>query len=684
MMDGKKLTLGVCYYPEHWPEALWDDDLTRMKAHGIEVVRVAEFAWSLFEPSEGKYEFDLFDRFLALAGRHKMQIIFCTPTATPPAWLTEKYPEVLNADVSGTLYRHGLRRHYNYNSDVYRRFTVDIVRAMGEHYGAHPAIIGWQIDNELNCEIAEFYAEADHQAFRCYLKDKYGTLENLNEKMGTVVWSQQYSDWSELHLRRPTTGGQYNPHLLLEEKRFISWSAVRYCTLQCDTLRPYIGDGFITTNGIFPHLNYKELMDGALDFLCYDSYPNFALDMNQNPADTDDIKDRKWSRNLMATRAVSQRFGIMEQQSGANGWTGRMEAPMPRPGQMRLWTMQSVAHGADFVSYFRWRTAPVGTEIYWHGILDYDNAPNRRLAELGQINQDFERLAPLAGSQFAARVAYVRDYANEWDAEFDVWHRRVHETSMNGWFRACQHTHTPMDYLYIDERTTVKDLFAYGLLVYPHATILEKETADKLAAYVHGGGTLVFGARSGYKDQYGRCPMRPLAGFAGELCGARVKDYTFIGPYDEAGMVDWDGARVDACTFNDVLEPCEPDAQIDATYAANYYRGEAAMISRTVGEGRAFYFGAAFNEAAATAFLQRLGHAEPYGGLLELSPGIELAVREKDDGCKIFIVLNYQRAPEPLTLHAPMTDLLSEETYTGRVDLPAYGVMALVAAGHIR
>ena len=668
------LSLGVCYYPEHWPESIWEDDLRRMKESGIQTLRVGEFAWSLFEPREGEYDFSLFDRFLDLAQKHGMRIIMGTPTATPPIWLTENYPEVLNALPDGTLYRHGLRRHYNYNSPKYREFTVKIVTAMGERFGHHPAVVGWQIDNEINCETSEFYSEADHAAFRAYMKAKYKTLDNLNDKMGGNVWSQNYSDWSQVHLRRPTIGGQYNPHMLLEEKRFISESAVSYCKLQCDALRPLIGSAFITTNGLFPFVDYTRLVGGALNSLYYDSYPNFALDMYRSADEDDGFRDRNWGRMLSEVRALSPEFGIMEQQSGANGWTGRMEAPMPRPGQMRLWTMQSVAHGADFVSYFRWRTAPYGTEIYWHGLLDYDNHDNRRMAELRRVRDDFTKLNEVAGSPYRARVAYVRDYDNEWDAACDRWHGRLAQHSLNGVFHAAQRLHEPMDYLYLNENTPDEALTKYDLIIWPHATILEDGMADKLRRYLEKGGQVIFAARTGYKDRYGRCPMRPMGFAAAELCGVRVEDYTFIGPYDEPGAAVMDGETIDMPLFNDVLSVAADDARIEAVYSANYYAGQPAVVSRGVGKGRAWYFGAALSEAAARAMLKRLGFGEPFASALTLPEDCELAVR----GDYLFL-LNYNREPLSFTVNRPMRELLSGETMTGARELPAFGVMVFNA-----
>lgn len=372
LLDGEKLVLGTCYYPEHWPEDMWDNDLRRMLENGIEVIRIAEFAWSKTEPVEGHFTFDFFDRFLDLCDWHGMKVIFGTPTATPPAWLTEKYPEVLNANIEGIPYRHGARRHYNYNSLVYQTLSARIVRVLAEHYAKRECIIGWQIDNELNCEREWFYSEADSAAFRIYLRDRYETLDKLNEAWGTVFWNQTYTAWDEIHVPRKTISNSTNPHEVLDYIRFISASARQFCKMQSDILKQYIKPGdFITTNGMFANLDNHQMTAESLDFYTYDSYPNFAYCLDAYRDDPRDLKDRRWSRNLTEVRSISKRFGIMEQQSGANGWNTRMEAPTPRPGQMTLWTMQSIAHGADFVSYFRWRTSTIGTEIYWHGILDY-------------------------------------------------------------------------------------------------------------------------------------------------------------------------------------------------------------------------------------------------------------------------------------------------------------------------
>jgi beta-galactosidase len=675
-----KLVLGVCYYPEHWSDTLWENDLDRMLELGISVIRIAEFAWNKFEPQEGVYSFEFFDRFLELTLKKGMKVIFCTPTATPPAWLTHKYPEVLNARVDGVLYQHGLRRHYTYNSIVYQAFTAKIVDQLASHYCSHPSIIGWQIDNEFNCEKDVFYSASDHIAFRTFLQDKFKTLDMLNEFMGTSFWNQTYTSWDEIYLTRPTYSGSTNPHLALEEKRFISHSTIRFCKLQTDIIKKYKPENqFITTNSIFDHLDCHEMTNTTLDFITYDSYPNFAYDTWTEPKKPGNINDRRSSWSLTRARSMSPNFGIMEQQSGAGGWDSRMKQPAPKPGQMRLWTYQSLAHGADFISFFRWRTCWIGTEIYWHGLNDYSNQPNRRLKELSFIRDDFNKLSEIAGAQYQANIAFIKDYDNIWDGEQDKWHGPLDEFSDNGWFTAAQLTHTPMDFLYLQNnyvnKTKLEDLKKYKLLIYPHATILTEETASLLKDYVEQGGVLIMGARTGYKDHFGRCPMLPMPGYASQICGVKVVDYTHLGPGDDEEFAQWGGDEIDAPIFNDILEP-QDGAKVLATFQGNYYDGEPALVSNTIGKGTAYYYGAGFSVKTAKVFLKKLGFASPYNKILELPEVAELAIRRKNNQDYIFI-LNYMPHSIEVKLKQPIMNLLTGEVMKGQTQLEKYGVMVL-------
>lgn len=673
IINGERFVLGTCYYPEHWEQNLWEEDLDRMLRSGVEVIRIAEFAWNLIEPREGEYTYEFFDRFLELAHKKGMKVIFCTPTATPPAWLTENYPEVLNADQDGTLYRHGARRHYNYNSPVYQQFCRTIVEKSASHYGGSPAVIGWQIDNEVNCELNEFYSESDTVAFRQFLMEKYGTLENLNRAWGTIFWNQTYNEWEEIYVPRKTAHYTNNPHHMLDYYRFVSDSARRFVRMQADIIRKYCKkDDFITTNGIFGNLDNHQMTRESLDFMTYDSYPNFAYCLDDYE-EKNFLKDRKWSRNLAETRSISPVFGIMEQQSGANGWTTRMEAPTPRPGQITLWTMQSIAHGADFISYFRWRTCTFGTEMYWHGILDYSGRDNRRLKEIQEISGKLTAMAEIAGARHAAKVGVLKDYDNIWDAQHDRWHQRVDSCSHKSLFSALQMSHTPFDYVYLDGQTTSEELQKYEVLFYPHGVILTDERMKLLEDYVSAGGKLVMGCRTGYKDIYGKCVKDYLPGKAANLTGTDIPEYSFVAPDDGKVMADWDGTQIEAAVFNDLLEPTGENAEVLARYTSSYYAGAPALIRNPYGKGEAYYFGGAFALDTAKAFLEKLGAAEPYGSRLVLPEVCELAVREKD-GWQYLFVLNYASQAVKAEIKAEMQELFSGKTMRGEVEMAPYEV----------
>lgn len=677
LLDGKNITLGTCYYPEHWDKSIWEEDLIRMLNTGIKVVRIGEFAWNVVEPEEGVYTFDFFDEFLDLAESKGMKVIFCTPTATPPAWLTDQYPEVLNSTIEGTLFRHGARRHYNYNSLIYRKYSANIAEKFAGHFGKHKSIIGWQIDNELNCEVDVFYSESDTIAFREFLKNKYFTLDELNRAWGTVFWNQTYTHWKEVHVPRKTINNNaVNPHQALDYFRFVSESARSFTKMQSDIIRKYKkNDDFITTNGIFGNLDNHELTRESLDFMTYDSYPNFSYlidSYNKN----DNLKDRHWSGNLSEVRSMSEPFGIMEQQSGANGWTAWMGAPTPRPGQIALWTMQSIAHGADFISYFRWRTATVGTEIYWHGILDYSGRDNRRLKEVGEIYNNLQKLQEISGGKYQANVAIIKDYDNIFDTRVDVWHDRIERKSQRGLLEAHQFTHTPFNYIYLQDEMDASELFGYKVIFYPHGMILNEKRVNILKEYVKQGGTLVMGCRTGLKDMNGHCVMDRLPGEASELTGTDVVEYSIVGPDEENITIEWDGIKLEADLFNDILKPIGENAKSVGTYSNSYYKGETGLVKNKFGKGTVYYFGGTFSAQTGKAFLEKLGVCSPYSADLLLPESCEIAIRKKD-GIEYIIILNYSKDNCKIRIYKEMIDMYSEEKVIGDIEIAGFGTMVL-------
>jgi beta-galactosidase len=675
-VQAERFALGVCYYPEQWSESMWADDYKRMKEIGFSIIRVGEFAWNLFEPEEGVYQFDLFDRAIDLANQYGLQVIIGTPTATPPAWMTRRYPEILNVNKDNVPYRHGNRRHYNYSSPIYRDYCAKITEAMARHYADYPGVVGWQIDNELNAEGDRFYSDADDASFRAWLANKYDSLDALNAAWGTVFWNQSYSDWSQICLPR----GTVNPHQALDEKRFISDNCISFVQVQVDIIRKLAPNQWITTNGMFPHLDNHKMTEQLLDFYSYDSYPNFTTIWNDDDRDHP-LLDRIYSNYLTKTRSISPNYAIMEQQAGPGGWVTFAQSS-PQPGQIRLWTYQSIAHGADMLLYFRWRTAVFGTEIYWHGINDYHNQPNRRVAEVAKVGSEMHRIGEaIVGSRFAADVAILHDYDNEWDGELDVWHGTLSRESVYSWSKALQFGHIPHDYLYFENSTSLNDLSRYSLLIYPHAAILSDVTAELLKQYVAGGGKLIFGARTGYKDKQGHCRMAPFPGPVAELCGIAVEDFTLLTSKSKIPSLRWaDGGDegVQATLFNDILVPANDRVETLAVYDGGYYAGKPVLTLNHYGEGEAYYYGAAFSFEAANALIRRLGIKPAATDQLELPTQVEIAIREKANRRFAFL-LNYSGETVTVRLLSEAEDMLEgEQLQAGELAIEPYGVKVLV------
>ena len=687
MTEGYKtdrLQLGVCYYPEAWPKEYWEKDLKTMLSKGIDCVRVAEFTWTLFEPEEGKFDFSLFDDFLSLCKTVGMRVIFCTPTAIPPIWMSEKYPEILNADKDGNKYYHGFRRHCNYSSEKYFELSAIIVEQVAKHYGQDRTIIGWQIDNEFNCENNEYHSESDHLAFREYVKEKYGTLDELNKAWGAVFWNQYYTDWAQVFLPRKTVVGVSNPHLMLEEKEFYSYRIRKYCKLQSDILRKNIYPGcFVTHNGVFDNLDSHKLTEESLDFMTYDSYPNFAFigsagieaSVLGEDAVTGDsgLFDRKWSRNLSTIRSISPHFMITEQQCGPGGSYGRISQATPKKGQNRLWTFQSIAHGADLVSYFRWRTTPVGSEMYWHGFYNYNMTPTPRLEEVLGIYQDIRKADAIAGSEYVAKVAFVHNYLSDWDGSMDNWSGPVGKYSETNWITALEYTHTPFDFLYLYDDTELEKLIKYDVLIINRVAIITESMANLLHRFVAQGGTLIVGPRNSYKDEHGHCLTLDMPGHLGKTLGVMVEDFTLVSEFDEPQMIKYNDSVYDAHVYYDILKCTGESTEILGRYTNGDFEGKPAVTVNHVGKGKAYYFGAGVSALTAQKLIEEIGFGEIAEDLFGLPKDIEICVRRKNDAY-YYILLNYKAYPITYDIKKPMHELLTDDTLNGTVSIPKYGV----------
>ena len=409
--------IGVCYYPEHWPEDRWPRDAARMVEAGIEYVRIGEFAWSRLEPQPDRFDWDWLDRAIDVLGAAGLKIVLGTPSATPPRWMLDRFPDMLAADAMGRPRKFGSRRHYCHAHDGYRDAAAAMCRRLGERYGRNPHIAAWQIDNEYGChDTLLSYSDAARDAFRNWLGQTYQSPDALNRAWGNVFWSMEYADFAEIDLPNLTVT-QANPAHELDFRRFASDMVVQWNAAQAAALRP-LTDAPLIHNYMGRVLEFDHFAVAAdLDIASWDSYPiGFLSDRLETTPAHKAAYLRQGDPDFQAFhhdlyRAVGKgRWWVMEQQPGPVNWAPWNPAPLP--GMVKLWALEAVAHGAEVVSYFRWRQAPFAQEQFHAGLLFADDTDAPGLAEAQAAAEAIADLPEPAPNR--APVALIFDYASDW------------------------------------------------------------------------------------------------------------------------------------------------------------------------------------------------------------------------------------------------------------------------------
>ena len=513
------MRLGVCYYPEHWPESMWSGDAQRMKQLGIAQVRIGEFAWSRIEPEPGRFTWEWLDRAIDTLGAAGLEVVMCTPTATPPKWLIDLHPDILPVGADGRPRAFGSRRHYDFSSTAYYTASERIVTLLAQRYGAHPAITAWQTDNEYGCHhtVVSYSADALSR-FRDWLRARYGSIDALNTAWGTVFWSMEYTSFEQVDAPVGTVTEAHPSHRL-DYRRFASDELARYNRMQVGILRQHAPGRTLVHNfmqNFFEFDHYPVAAD--LDAATWDSYPLGALEEFWFDADA----KARWLRtghpdfasfNHDLYRGMSkQPFWVMEQQPGPVNWAGWNPAPLP--GMVRLWSWEAFAHGAGCVSYFRWRQCPFAQEQMHAGLHTPDDRLDVGGAEAAQVARELLAIeAPQAA--VAARVALLFNYEAKWLFE-------VHPQGAD-----FQYARIVFEYysalrslgLDVDVVPVGAPLDGYRLVLVPPLPIMPDDLPARLEAC---GAQVVFGPRSGSKTPDLQIPATLPPGVLAEHLPMRV------------------------------------------------------------------------------------------------------------------------------------------------------------------
>lgn len=642
--NDKDLTLtGAYYYPEHWEESQWERDLKQMHELGFEFTHFAEFAWAQLEPQEGVYDFSWLDRAVALAAKYDLKVVMCTSTATPPVWLSRKYPEILLKSEDGTVQDHGARQHASFASPVYRKLAYRMIEELARHYGNDSRIIGWQLDNEPAVQFD--YNQAAEEAFREFLKEKYHhNIQELNAAWGTAFWSEVYSQFEEITL--PKTAQMFmNHHQILDYRRFAAKQTNVFLNEQCRLIKKYAKNQWVTTNYI-PDYD-KGHIGGSkdLDFVSYTRYMVYG--------DNEGIGRRGYRvgnplRIAMANdffRPVNGTYGVMELQPGQVNW-GSIN-PQPLPGAVRLWLWSVFAGGSDFICTYRYRQPLYGTEQYHYGIVGTDGVtvtPGGReyeqfMKEIRSLRKDYRPKEDKPETYLKRKTAILWNPENYWSIDRQkqnaTWNTFAH---VDKYYRTLKSYAAPVDFI-----SEEKDFSQYPVMIVPAYQLADKELVARWKKYVEEGGNLVLTCRTAQKDRFGRLPEAPFGSMIDELTGNHMEFYDLLLPQDP-GQVKMDGKVYTWNTWGEILQPGASN-EVWATYTNEFYEGKPAVTFRKLGKGSVTYIGVDSSDGA----LERQVLDKLYSRLqievMNLPYGVTMEYRNG-----LGIVLNYSDQPYQFAL----------------------------------
>jgi beta-galactosidase len=646
------ILLGTAWYPEQWPETRWEADLKLMQDADIRMVRVGEFAWSRMEPSEGQYDLDWLDRAVSVAAKHGIFTVLGTPSAAPPAWLTQKYPETLRVGEDGRRAEHGNRQQFNWANPKYRELARKIAEQMAKRFGHNPNVLGWQIDNEY-ADVS--FDPATKLQFQEWLKVRYGTLENLNARWTTEYWSQTYFDWNQIPIET-----QYgNPGLLLSWKRFVSDTWRSYQKNQLDVIRANAdAKQFITTNmmGWFDGYDHYTVSQD-LDLAAWDDYVGQG---HLDPA-------WKGATHDLTRGFLRKNFWVMETQPGNVNWAA-INNSLDK-GEVRAMAWHDIGHGADAVSYWQWRSALNGQEEYHGTIVGADGTPVPLYAEVQQLGKEFAKAGPaLAGTSVKSEVAILHSYDSRWAIQWQKHNKNYDPVEeLVSYYRPLRAISQSIDIV-----APTAPLMQYKLVVAPGLNVLSPAAANNLIDYVKQGGHLVLGQRSAMKNDDNGLAIERQPGPLVDLLGGRVEQYYAL---IDAVPLDGSWGSGQGKLWAELLSTKAPDVEVLERYGKSngWLDGQPAAITRRVGKGRITYIGVWPDDASLTAaakWMTDVSGVKPAMGTVP--DGVDVDPRY-DNRKVVYILVNFAKENRTVALPSAMQDVLEGGTKQS-VTLPRFGV----------
>jgi beta-galactosidase len=585
---------GVYYYPEHWDSSQWERDLKNMSQMGFEYTHFAEFAWAQLEPEEGKYDFVWLDKAVALAAKYNLKVIMCTSTATPPAWLVRKHPDIFEMHENGMRGDHGSRQQASFSSTYYRQYALKMVEALAGHYGKDTRIMGWQVDNEPR--VFYDYSPDACQRFREWLKNRYVTIDALNKAWGTAFWSQQYNDFSQINIPLRSQWGM-NFNQIFDHTRFATWETASFLDDQARTIRKHtLPNQWITSNYIPDYYAGHIGMSHELDFVTYTKYmvSGYNRGIGIKGYRIGDPGSIAMSNDFF--RPLAGTYGVMELQPGQVNW-GRVNS-QPLPGAVHLWLWHVFAGGSRLACTYRYRAPLYGYEQYHYGIVGYDGVTPTQggleyqqfIREIRWLRDNYNPQKKLPDIYLQRKTGILFNHENIWGIEQNrqttAWNSMEHITK---YYKALKSFGAPVDFI----RDTF-DFSTYPVIIAPAYQQIDALLVEKWMDYVQNGGNLILTCRTGHKDREMHLWEAGFAEPIYNLIGSKIEFYDLLAPY-APDSVEMDGKNYAWTSWGEILSPLAGTG-CWATYKGDFYAGKPAVVFRKLGSGTVTYVGIDSND----------------------------------------------------------------------------------------
>jgi beta-galactosidase len=583
------MSVGVYYYPEHWPQEQWDRDFAKMEEMGFEFVHMGEFAWAFMEPEEGRFDFRWLDKAVELASRHRLRVILCTPTPCPPAWMGEKYPETFLVGADGRRREHGSRGNNALADPAYLRLSERVITEMAKRYGRNPAVWGWQLDNEPMAQ--QDYSPSAQQAFREWLKARYKTIEVLNREWGAAFWSLTYNNFAQIRIPNPNYLYGPSPHAILDFRRFTADQTGKFLNWQTALLRRHTASSqWITTNYIATIGSSDPRRSTDLDFTSFTLYP---VSGGHNLGE--DGFRLGWQHGMAFGNSFYKQIqgvtGVMELQPGQVNWANIN--PQPMPGAVRMWLWHAFAAGSSFACTYRFRQPLYGSEQYHYGIVGTNGVTpspgglefQQVIREMRALRSKYDASAKPPVNYLARKTAILWSHENLWNIDqqkqtvlWDTWGHLFR------YMESAKSYGAPVEFI-----SEANDFSAYPVLMAPAYQLIDEELVRKWTRYAEQGGHLVLSCRTGQKRRNGQLWEARWAEPIYPLIGAEVSFFDLL-TGDKSAEVRMNSLTSQWNVWAEVLKPAAGTETL-AQYANQYYAGQTAVTYRKLGKGSVTYIG---------------------------------------------------------------------------------------------